>query len=398
MKDALAIILYDHPWEHTSDYASQTSEYLRKQNLVVGLLLKDARSIKEVFFGRQHGWFVKKQQTNCYLIKPLFVIPFRRFQTIVQINMFLNIMLIRFLLQCMMFLRKNTKKYIWIYNPEHYFIVKLFGPSFVSIYDCVDYHGASETAQKEKDLVRSSDWVFVNSNILLSAHKKIRNDVHLVPLGFDLHNFSVRPMKLFIQLPHNQPIIGYIGGINSRLDYLLLFDLVRKNGWLNFVFVGPIQKHESDSVFETEVKPNIGTLFRCRNVYHFGYIPKSRIPDIISQFDICMIPYRTKSMFNANSFPMKLFEYFYMGKPVIATPITELKRFHQFVKIGSTPQTWTRYIKELLRNPWPEKYKKEQRILAENNSWEKKIEAIDKMFIESGRQSNRKDPPPSRII
>lgn len=380
MKDVLVIILYDHPWEHTSDYASQTSEYLRKQNLVVGLLLKDARSIKEVFFGRQHGWFVKKQQTNCYFIKPLFVIPFRRFQTIVRINMFLNIMLIRFLLQCTMFLRKTTKKYIWIYNPEHYFIMKLFGPTFVSIYDCVDYHGASETAQKEKDLVCSSDWVFVNSHTLLSVHKKIRNDVHLVPLGFDLHSFSETRSRPTIQLPPDKPIVGYIGGINSRLDYHLLLDLIKRNKQYNFIFIGPIQKHESHNVFETRIKPKIDSLFSFPNVYHFPYVSKDMIPGVISQFDICSIPYNERFGFNKYCYPMKLFEYFYMGKPVISTPIDELKRFPTYVKIGKTATEWEKNIQGILSKPWPMSYQKEQKTLAVENSWDRKFSQMLKFI------------------
>jgi len=70
---------------------------------------------------------------------------------------------------------------------------------------------------------------------------------------------------------------------------------------------------------------------------------------------------------------MKLFEYFYMGKPVISTPIEELKRFPKFVKTGDTAEEWEHNIKELLSKPWPRRFQKEQRRLATQNSWEKKL-------------------------
>ena len=75
---------------------------------------------------------------------------------------------------------------------------------------------------------------------------------------------------------------------------------------------------------------------------------------------------------------MKLFEYFYLGKPVISTPIEELKRFPKFVKIGKTAKEWEKHIKFLLSKPWP--YQKEQKKLAKENSWKSKIEVISKII------------------
>jgi hypothetical protein len=76
---------------------------------------------------------------------------------------------------------------------------------------------------------------------------------------------------------------------------------------------------------------------------------------------------------------MKLFEYFYMGKPVLATPIEELKRFPKYVKIGRTAEEWEKHIQTLLAKPWPKAYQKEQKRLAVANSWDYKIDAILKV-------------------
>jgi hypothetical protein len=68
-----------------------------------------------------------------------------------------------------------------------------------------------------------------------------------------------------------------------------------------------------------------------------------------------------------------LFEYFYMGKPVLATPIEELKRFPAFVTIGKTVEDWEKHITILLSKPWPLRFQKEQKQLAIENSWNRKI-------------------------
>ena len=65
-----------------------------------------------------------------------------------------------------------------------------------------------------------------------------------------------------------------------------------------------------------------------------------------------------------------------MGLPVISTPIEELKRFPKFVKIGKNPGEWSKYTNDLLSKIWSKKHKEEQRRLAEQNSWEIKVNMI----------------------
>ena len=79
---------------------------------------------------------------------------------------------------------------------------------------------------------------------------------------------------------------------------------------------------------------------------------------------------------------MKLFEYFFLGKPVVSTPIEELKRFPKFVKIGNTNEEWEKHIKNLLSKPWPKENQKQQRKLSEENSWRKKVAKITNVMQE----------------
>ena len=377
MKNSLIIILFDHPWEHTADYACQTSACLSRHNTVVGLLLKDSQSIKEIITTFRKPWLWRRQGDNFYLFKPVYIIPFRRHKQVERINVILNMIIVRVVSRFLFWQKKIRATYIWIFNPEHAYVRKVFSSGTISVYDCVDYHGHELTRDDERRLVRQSSWVFVNSETLYAIHRPVRRDIQKVPLGFNLSLFRVNHKKSSIRLPHRQPIIGYVGGINPRLDFALLFRLMQHNPQWNFVFVGPVQVHGPQSVFRQKIQPAIDRMLGLPNVYWYPSVSKRLIPSLIWQFDIGMVPYDPKLPFNIYSFPMKILEYFYCGKPVLSTPIRELKRFPIFVTIAETPGQWELAIKRRLSGQWPDEYKKQQRDIAVVNSWEQKIASIE---------------------
>ena len=69
-----------------------------------------------------------------------------------------------------------------------------------------------------------------------------------------------------------------------------------------------------------------------------------------------------------------------MGKPVISTPIEELKRFPKLVRIGKTVRDLEKYIKDLLSKPWPKIYQKQQCQLTKENSWEGKLNEVTDFY------------------
>ncbi len=248
------------------------------------------------------------------------------------------------------------------------------------LYDCVDYFAGYKNpldnvlALQEKRLIQKAAYFFVNSQALSDVHRKIRKPV-VVPQGFRIDEFQKPVSPIRLHVPAHKPVIGYVGGINYLLDYALLIRLITKTPHYTYVFIGPVQENDPE-YFQKHIRQNIQALFSLPNVYHRRTVSKEKIPSVISAFDIAMIPYDIRFSFNTYCYPMKLFEYFYTGKPVVSTPIVELKRFPTFVKIGSAANEWEKHIASLLAHSWPKEYQKAQRKLAEENSWEKKINAI----------------------
>jgi len=77
---------------------------------------------------------------------------------------------------------------------------------------------------------------------------------------------------------------------------------------------------------------------------------------------------------------MKIFEYFYPGKPVVSTPILELKRLQPYVKIAKNAEEFKEEIKKILKEGWPKEYQQKQKKMAIANSWENKIEKISEVL------------------
>jgi len=380
--NGIVFIFMNVPWMWSTDYPNQTAKTLIKKGYIVVCYYYDqSYSINEILVNQyKFEWFSIIQQ-GLYALYPIHIIPFKRFKIIYYANFWLNIIIFIFYIYFThprMFAQMH-KPILWFFSPflriTH--MCKVF---FTVFYDCVDYFrgglffSISEKKQvipDENCLIASAHYMFVNSVVLKKLHNKRRKDIYVVPQGFRLDSFIKKPQLPFV-IPRDKPVIGYVGGLNYRLDFKLLKQLAKRNISYTFVLIGPIL----DETQKDNVMRQLLYLSLYPNVIIYPNVSKKYVPGVISQFDIGMIPYDMSIHFNRYCYPMKLFEYFYLGKPVLSTPIEELKRFPQYVFIGRNSTEWGKLLRELTKNPWTQTYKTDERRLAIENSWTKKIETI----------------------
>jgi glycosyltransferase involved in cell wall biosynthesis len=273
--------------------------------------------------------------------------------------------------------KRFQNRILWIFDADLVFITDLFKKNWKVIYDCVDLYtlenreNIKDPETNERRICKVADLVVANSNVLVKHLSKYTKIVRLVPQGFRLSDFSQKNWVRNLHL--NSPVIGYVGGLNSRLDIDLLNSLAERNPKWNFVIWGPLLEKEK---IDLNTWSKMQKLISLPNVTTGKSKDKKEIPGIISQFDIGMIPYDISQDFNKYCYPMKLFEYFYVGKPVVSVDIIELKRFPKFVKIANSTNDWEKVISALLSKPWPKKIKEAQIKLAKENSWENKIAQV----------------------
>jgi glycosyltransferase involved in cell wall biosynthesis len=374
----LIIVACNLPQQWSTDYPYQTAKKLCKNNYVVCWMLQEIPIKKFIQRGKLPKLFWR-QSKNLYVYQTIHVLPFRRFSFIRSLNIMLSVLLLRIILVYMQLLTHAKKTILWVFDPQFTYLYRLLEKNIFLVYDCIDYF---QDVSDEQYLLQRSNIVTSISHTLKKIHSHIRSDIHVVPQGFRLESFEKKRTYVGPILPKNKPIIGYIGGINFRLAFTLLTQLAKRNPQYVFFLVGAIQKNNSIN-YEKIVRPQIKKLFKHKNIIYIPELPKEQIPGMIKQFTIAMIPYDTKFQFNRYCYPMKLFEYFYMGKPVISTPIKELLRFPKFVQICLSVPEWERAIHETLMQPWPKSYRRKQRQLAVENSWGGKIAATESILEQS---------------
>jgi hypothetical protein len=111
-----------------------------------------------------------------------------------------------------------------------------------------------------------------------------------------------------------------------------------------------------------------------KNIYYLGLIDYDRLPSYAHFFDVAMIPFNRNEL-TKNCNPLKVYEYFAMGKPVVSVDIPELKRLDGIVKIVGNYNEFVKGIEDSLSHQ--SLAISHQRIeFAKNNSWEKKVEEI----------------------
>lgn len=381
LRNSLIVIPFNLPWEWSTDYTNQTAFQLAKyNNKVICYMWSESFSVKEYIMQKRIPKIVDKLNNNIYLYYPTLFVPFRRFQTVLRINEIISIILLKIIILFMSVKNRFIKKIFWVFDPRTAYLNKYFSEKWFNLYDCVDYFPgtAKDKVEKntlineEKKLLKKADLVVANSNVLQNYLNKYRKDVFLVPQGFRVDSFNITKPATQIIKRGARPLIGYVGAINKRLDYKLLYDLALKYKELDFVLWGPVLEkegfsHDNWKLFES--------LLKLSNVIS-GQSSKDEIPNIVKQFNVCIIPYVMSQEFNKYCYPMKIFEYFYLGKPVVSSNIPELKRFPNLVMLCDSRSDWEHNISMLLETKWQKKNILTQKRLAVENSWENKVEQI----------------------
>jgi glycosyltransferase involved in cell wall biosynthesis len=364
------VFLFNAPLSSGCDYVTQTLRLVSKSAQTYGVALGDVISLRQLLFDK--NIWITKRIYGVKIIRPVSILPGLRFRIVRNISYAVTCILLRFVLGARYFGQKKT---VWFFEPFHIMELLWVFTGYRSIYDCVDYYPGFSLYAKlaHEKLLRKATYVFVNSTTLQNTLKEIRPDTKLVPLGFANDLFMSANSK---QLKNKIFTVGYVGSISARLDFRLLIDSARLMPHVRFVFVGPFER----DVFgkEDAAQKEFKELLSYSNIEWIKEIPKNMIPNTIAGFDACMIPYDISNVFNRYSFPMKTMEYFSLGKPVITTPIEELKRFPELVEIGYTANDWVRCIDKTSSTKWPSHLKKRQLSIPRDNSWERKVSEIIK--------------------
>lgn len=375
MKNSLIIIPFNALLEDVCNYAEQTVRILSKTNRVVGIALGNPLSLFRNFGAIWRGQFFI-HHWGARVFRPIMVIPFQRFDFIKRLNLILNILVLNFWLG-----QSRQKKVLWFFEPRYLSHFLRWLKTNSSLFDCVDYFFAYEEWKKEQlYCLQHASIVTVNSRTLEKKLQPFRQNLIEVPVGFSHRDMSVNRFKNR-KKSHQSLVFGFVGAIGNRLDFNFLKQLLIHRSKDPFVFIGP-QTFYTQTVVGKKKQQLFQQLLQKPNVHWISRLSRKKMWQQARQFDVGIIPYDARDLFNQYSFPMKTMEYFYTGLPVISTNIQELSLYPKYVYLPHS-RGW-KNLKRFL-DGWDIKRQREQRRITLEHTWEKKVSAITQLLSERMR-------------
>lgn len=238
------------------------------------------------------------------------------------------------------------------------------------VYDCLDEHSAHPASDPavvalEAELVARADVVLASSRLLLDRCRATARRCELLPNACEFDHFATPPATL-PGTRIGRPVIGYFGAIAEWFAPALLEHAARSEPTWQFVLIG------------MNSGADLGRLGGLRNVHLLGELPYRDLPGWLHRFDVATIPFAVTPLTLATN-PVKLFEYFAAGKPVVATALPEIVAFEPLCYPATTPQEFTAQLHAALTEQDPAK-KRARIAVARANTWETRIGVLERVL------------------
>ena len=140
----------------------------------------------------------------------------------------------------------------------------------------------------------------------------------------------------------SEKVVIYQGGINARLDFDLIHELVHRLEDWEFWFCGDTSN---------AIQPIWNTVCSHPNVRAFGAIHPDKIAELQARATVGFIPFRQMDMITA-SLPLKAYEYVASGLPVVTVPIDELQKRPDIFLTARTSEEFEAHIRAAEATRW----------------------------------------------
>ena len=149
-----------------------------------------------------------------------------------------------------------------------------------------------------------------------------------------------------------RPRLGYLGPLFARVDLPVLRGVLARNPSWHFVYFGESKALE------------------VPNAHGLAWRPPEELPGFVASFDVGLMPYDCTDKKNLHCSPLKLYDYFLVGLPVVATPILELSEFQDLIYSGQTARELSDAVLCALNEPGDSPKRERRMDLARAHSTE----------------------------
>ena len=238
------------------------------------------------------------------------------------------------------------------------------------VYDCHDllsgFRGiSSDIVHAEQRALDEADLVLFSSQELMDHH--VAEDPSLAAKSATLKN-AVNPGHFSGIASHRHTrggqggVIGYFGALDEWFDVDAVTAVAQAFPERKIQLIGRVE-HEG-----------IWRLARLSNVELLGEIPYERLPEFVAHFDAGLIPFRITPLTRATN-PIKLYEYFSCGLPVVTTRLPEVELFESLVYIADGATCFPAALHRALDESDPQKTAARMEI-ANRETWDARAAAL----------------------
>ena len=269
--------------------------------------------------------------------------------------------------------------YVWFTCASMYLLFKnRIAPNNRIIYDCMDdilefsfsknnLYLRNKLLKAEQELMNKSDYVFCSSDYLkdkIVTRTKCTKDVIVVNNAIelpDIINIIPNEITSIITLLHKYPhSLLYIGTISEWFDFTLLNKALDKYTELHLMLVGP-----------TDV-----TIPMHPQIHYLGTVERKYIFSIMQKAWCLVMPFKVNELIRSVN-PVKLYEYIYMGKHVIAPKYGETVKFLPYVHLYESDSDFLSLIEKLMSvDDLSVEMKKQMIEFAQQNTWSNRYQII----------------------
>jgi glycosyltransferase involved in cell wall biosynthesis len=187
----------------------------------------------------------------------------------------------------------------------------------------------------EEEVLRRVDRVIATAGSLAERARRFNSRVLLLPNGVDLRRFTRSQAGTFRSPREGRPPrLVYVGAIDSWLDTALVTALSRALPGTEIHLAGPSR------IGFSWAKGTPGVRWK-------GTVPPEEVPEILAESDVGIIPFRDTPLTRAIH-PVKLYEYFAAGLPVVATDLEEIRRIGSPALLARNVSEWVDAIRTVL--------------------------------------------------
>lgn len=257
----------------------------------------------------------------------------------------------------------------------------------VSVFEYIDHISPQISGSWTKQLHKNLNRLIQKSDVVVATSAKLRDEVEirkqpssinaLIRNGVNPGDFQnpdsiedTDPVMDNVRWIESKKkkfriVCGYYGAIAPWLWFDEIEKIVRSNPDILFIWIGP------------DYNNSLKNLTLGPNSHHIGAVEYEKLPHLSATFDVAIIPFEPGEVARTTS-PLKLFEYFASGLPVLATK--EMIECSPYVGCFSFEGSGD--FKKLVTEAFSQREKIKSTLIknAHENSWEKRAQQLKEIL------------------